>query len=126
MLLFMIVAGITAAPLCFGFENIIADTVLEKLELSIGKLDGEQFSSVLEALYLQNECSNEVWECEKPGALADATTVRCFSICVTVETGCRSCCSEGTCYRPPVTNKDLGSCLPCSEDPGDEQCAPPL
>ncbi len=121
--LFGLVATTSRLPFCVCIENPIADDFIDKLKDSIERVKGQSDSTILDALFLQSECSDELWECRKPGALADTTDVRCFSICITADTGCRSCCSDGTCYTPAREEKSLGSCTPCQDDDNDRQCA---
>jgi hypothetical protein len=119
-ILVLLVTGMATAPLCLSFPDLLADVVLSKLE---SQYEGQQDQTVLGALYLQNECSDELPECQKPEALADPSTLRCFTICIDVETGCRSCCSGSTCYHAPEDGGSLGSCIPCQHDTRAEQCA---
>ncbi len=121
----VIAAGMNLFHLSLAFEDILSQIVTEGPKGGIGDVHGEPYSSVFGALYLENECSNELWECKKPGPLADFTDLRCFSICIAEATGCRSCCSGNTCYEQPRDDESLGSCGPCPDDEKDEQCALP-
>jgi hypothetical protein len=121
-LLGTLAAGIITLAICVGFDKSLATDIINNIENTIGT-QGDQSSNVLEALYLQKECSNELPECWKPGAVADRTNQRCFSICIAADTGCRSCCSESMCYWPPVVEKTLGFCRPCPDGGDGNQCA---
>jgi hypothetical protein len=103
-------------PWCLGSEITLADTVIEEIASSIEHSKVQQYITILESLNLRSECSNDLWECQEPGALADPTNLRCFSICIAEEAGCRSCCVESMCYQPPENDKSLGSCGLCSDD----------
>ncbi len=120
-----VVAGISVVPLCGGIKESSswADIVLSKLEVSLNHFESKDGITVFEALYIQKECSNELWECQAIGGLADPSNMRCFSICIAEETGCRSCCSDSMCYQPPGDDQTFGSCKPCPAGGDGEQCA---
>jgi hypothetical protein len=124
MLLLGLAAAMAAVTLSLGLEDVLADTILSKLESSLGQPAGQHDGMLMKALYLQNECSDELPECQKFEALADPTTLQCFTICISVEVGCRSCCSDATCYQLPGNRGSLGSCVPCDKDENTEQYAP--
>jgi hypothetical protein len=109
-----LVAGVSMLSHCLGFDNIFTDMLIEELGDSIDYLQIQPSSSILEALHLQKQCSNEFPECQQPGHLADKSSLHCFIICFAIETGCRSCCSNKRCYKPSEDAGALGSCVPCS------------
>jgi hypothetical protein len=123
VLLIGLLAGMATVPFCLGLGDLVEDMVLSKLESSLASLDGKQDKTVLEAVFLQNECSDGLLECQKPQALSDLTDLRCFTICIAVETGCRSCCSGGTCYQPAGNGQSLGTCGPCQDTEAAQQYA---
>jgi hypothetical protein len=121
--IFSLVAGMTGLHVCLAS---LPDLVIKFAEGRIGHLQETQHSTVLEALYQQKECTNELWQCHKAGALPDLDDVHCFNICIAVETGCRSCCSDGKCYQPPQSGRRLGSCATCPNEGPPKQCAQPI
>jgi hypothetical protein len=82
--LLLLVARSAILPLCLGFDDILADGVISALQSITGGLDEKQDGSVLAALDLGKECSNELQECQKPGTLPDFTNLQCFSICIAI------------------------------------------
>jgi hypothetical protein len=122
--LLVLVTKLNMIPLCSGFDLILADGVIDGLHITKGHLQGKQDGSVLAALYLEKECSNEFWECQEPGALPDSTDLRCFSICIAIDTGCRGCCPDNTCYQPAAELGSLGECGQCPDDGDYEGCGP--
>jgi hypothetical protein len=113
-------------PVCLGFDDSLADIVIDKLQKSIEQIHGQRSSTLLAAIYLQSECSDDLLECQTPGAFANAADLRCFSICIAVNIGCRSCCLDSKCYQPPDSDRDLGSCGQCADDADVGQCALPV
>jgi hypothetical protein len=120
----VLTAGIISLPLCLAMDDFIADNIMDKLTVNLEDLQAQPDNTILEALSLQKECSDELLECRKAGALADRSDRRCFSICITLNTGCRSCCSDNTCYEPSADGKGLGSCSPCPDGGNSGQCVP--
>ncbi len=122
IILLGLVARSTILSLCLGYDDILVHDVINGLQSSRGHLQGKQDGSVLAALYLEKECSNELWECQEPGALPDRSNLRCFSICISVGTGCRGCCPDNTCYQPAGKPGSLGTCVQCPDDGDSEGC----
>jgi hypothetical protein len=125
ILLMGLVAGMDSLPFCLGLDDFFAEMAFGELGTGLGHPIRTDSSSVLEALALQSDCSDEFWDCKEPGALADLEDLRCFSICITVHTGCRSCCADSTCYQPPVEEGSLGACTACLEGT-ENQCVTDL
>jgi hypothetical protein len=123
VLVIALIASTRTLSTCHGFDNSLVNTLIKEKINSGGRGHGQQDSSVLGALYLEKECSNDLSECQKPGALADMKNPRCFSFCIAVETGCRSCCTDRKCYSPPVDDASLGFCRPCPHNEDGEECA---
>jgi hypothetical protein len=122
IILLELVARSIILSFCLENDDMIVDDVINGLQRSTGHLHGKQDGSVLAALYLEKECSNELWECQEPGALPDRANYRCFSICISVGTGCRGCCPDNTCYQPAGEPGSLGTCVQCPDDGDSEGC----
>jgi hypothetical protein len=119
-----LVAGTSILPGYLGLENNKIGEFIKGLKDSKGNLQGR--SSILVALASNKQCSNELWECQGLAVLANVTDLRCFSICISVGTGCRSCCPDGACYQPPEDGGGLGFCRDCPDEGDDERCARPF
>jgi hypothetical protein len=115
--------GINLFPENLALDLYPTDAMVDAAGSGVELHQESKYSSVLYALDLQKDCSNEMLECQGPGGLPDSTNPQCFSICVALETGCRSCCSDGECYEAPGNPGSLGSCISCQDGENNELCA---
>jgi hypothetical protein len=101
---------------CFDWD---LENGLLKIGEPVLEISGLQsLSSLLDAFVSNRDCTNDAAECQVKGFTASSEDPQCFTACLGMMKGCRSCCLDSTCFLLGTNGSDVPSCGACDLVPG--------